>query len=416
MKQVTTAILFAMLAAVTARADNVWTFLAAGETGNPSSDYPCIVQGEWALLANSISSLGNDIAHGKYRVGKPLAWPANGVLDLRNMSIAGYPGTDGAIAVTNLTFGNNNNDQYGGNPCAVDSPIVELYASHIAAHQMSPWGYYSDNLRRVWFESDYITEFGGFFPSCTNVVFRFPNWTAISRTYQLGTGLNTSAARLSCNDISDVIPPTLQYFNKPIGLANGATGKLVLPNVQFSNTSLVPDSIEEAEITYYGDTLYNTPLFNGAKALKDLLFVAPNCTNMYFHQSGNQAYVWNGVTSLTNVTFDIPKVETSFYWPACVRTATFWSQAPAKEVVQEMFKNMNNTQNSNNPAKLGTIYASRKMGWGSIGELLTETEEASEYKPDKCMGVLVGSTGTRLAWLVHRQSPHEPNGTVFFMR
>ena len=61
---------FAAFAAASAvRADNVWTYLAAGADGNPSSEYPCSVQGEWALLANSLWSLGNDIANGKYRVG-----------------------------------------------------------------------------------------------------------------------------------------------------------------------------------------------------------------------------------------------------------------------------------------------------------------------------------------------------------
>ena len=399
-----------VFAANVASADNVWTYLAAGADGNPSSEYPCIVQGEWALLANSLWSLGNDIANGKYRVGRPLTWPTDGVLDLRNMSIVGYPGTDGAIAVTNMTFGNNNQDQYGGNPCAQDSPIVELYASHIT--QNSPFGLYSDNLRRVWLESDHITSFGGRFPSCTNVVLRFPNWTTIPQAYPIMTGNGTSAATLSGNVISDIEPPTLQYLYGGVSLS-GATGKLVLTNVLEMTASVVPNTADEAEIIYYGTSLENQQTFRGASAMKNLTFIAPNCTNLAM--SAN--YAWISVDALTNVVLYIPKVETVHSsWPRFIKSVWFQNEVLSRSIVNDICKSPGGSMRT--IATYGTIYCSKKMGWKALASDMTDDEKAAA--PDGCFGVFKDSNAYNQSygmWMVHRDSPYERHsGLTIFVR
>ena len=176
------------------------------------------------------------------------------------------------------------------------------------------------------------------------------------------------------------------------------TGTLVLTNLQSVNYMNF-SSVGDTKITFTGTSLAGSQMFRGRWG--DVTFIAPELTNMLF----NTSYVWTTCT-ITNFTFYLPKLETAVALGTSVKTVTFLSAAPAKSLVQTLAGNF--TASSYGLDKIGTIYCSKNMGWKDVADALTISEDMSPYKPEGCFGVVHSTDGKTRAWLVHRNSPYQP--------
>jgi hypothetical protein len=260
----------------------------------------------------------------------------------------------------------------------------------------------------------------------TNVVLRLPNLTIFGLPGQ-NSGFNncTSLKRVSydcpkltsfgqnvynnCSalegDVGEFIPQAISNFWHNVNFtAPGVTGTLVLTNLQSLNYISFSD-VSEAKITFTGTSLEGSQMFRGRKG--SVTLYAPNLTNMAF----DTRYVWSSCT-ITNFTLYLPKVEKVSSFAPTAKTLTFLSAAPKKELAQTMASNF--TGSSSGLNKICTIYCSKFMGWQEIADAMTLTEDMSQYKPERCFGVLRDAEGTTRAWLVHRSMPEEPRFDLSF--
>ena len=158
----------AFAAASVVRADNVWTYYAAGANGNPA-DAACVVHGEWIIKTSNTNPengvLGLDLI---------VSAPADGILDLRDVVLVGTNGKTvlDNVPVTSLRFPSNNSKGWDS------ANIVEVYANNLASYE-EPFGRSGTaNIRLMHLASKTMTAITGRYCNLTNLVLNMPNATA----------------------------------------------------------------------------------------------------------------------------------------------------------------------------------------------------------------------------------------------
>ena len=380
----------------------------AGEwTYDASANPKTISDGNW-----TIGLLDSDLENGMVQLGNITA--GSGVLDLRNLTVDGHRITSilfhpnsGAYATSwktwdisdflidafdsvaddrhnTLVFGGNANirniEITGGNVASISiefSGMTGLTNAVIRLPDLQTFGVYNQN--------------SGFY-NCTalkRVVLDCPKLSS------MGQNVYGNCTALE-GDVGDYIPPWVtNFWQNSQFTAAGVTGTLVLTNLQSVNYMNF-SGIGDTKITFTGTSLAGSQIFRGRWG--DVTLVAPDLTNMAF----NASYVW----TITNFTFYLPKLETAVGLGSSVKTTTFLSAAPAKSLVQTLVGNF--TASSYGLDKIGTIYCSKDMGWQDVADAMTISEEMSPYKPEGCFGVVHSADGKTRAWLVHRNSPYQP--------
>ncbi len=401
-----------------ARADNVWTY---DSSTNPKT----ISNGNWTIqLINDYT----DIESGVIQLGNITA--GSGVLDLRSLKVGGNP-------ITSIMF-HSNSGAYATSwkTWDISDFLIDAFDSVAAdRHNTLVFGGNS-NIKNIEISGGNVTSFSielSGMKGLTNAVIRLPalqtfgasnqdsgfyNCTALKRVvldcpklYSLGQNVYGNCTALE-GDVGDYIPSGVtNFFKNGQFSAVGVTGTLVLDNLQSANFQSFA-GVDSVRITFSGTTLYNTSPFNGRDVLKDVTYIAPECTNMQF----NSQYVWNNCNSITNVTLYIPKVEAVFRWPKSVKTYWFQNEALSAEIVNGIC-NFSGTE-MRTIATYGTIYCSKRMGWKDIATEMTDDEKAAA--PDGCFGVFKDTNAYNQSygmWMVDRDSPYyKESGFVIMVR
>ena len=388
-----------------ARADNVWTY---DSSTNPKT----ISNGNWTIqLINDYT----DIESGVIQLGNIIA--GSGVLDLRNMTVDGS-------AITSIKF-HSNSGAYATSwkTWDISDFLIDAFDSVAAdGHNTLTFGT-NQNLKNIEITGGNVTSISGFtsMTGLTNVLIRLPslvkfgnnanegfyNCTALQKVVLDCPNLTWMGQNIyyGCNllegDICDYIPASVtNFYNGAQYASPGVTGALVLDNLKsaiFQSFS----GVENAKITYTGTSLAGAAGFRGMSSLKDVTFVAPECTNMVF----NSSYVWINCTAITNVTLYVPKVEAAGPWNASVKTYWFQSQALDADIVNSFCKNSGTAMRT--IATYGTIYCSKKMGWKALASEMTDDEKAAA--PEGCFGVFKALNSYNQnygMWMVDRDSPY----------
>lgn len=391
----------------------------AGEWTYDSSTNPkTISDGNWTIqLINDYTDIGN----GVIQLGNITA--GSGVLDLRNMTVGGTP-------ITSIMF-HSNSGAYATSwkTWNISEFLIDAFDSVAAdRHNTLVFGG-NANIKNIEITGGNVTSFStelSGMTGLTNAVIRLPalqtfgasnqnsgfnNCTALKhvvfdcpRLVTMGQNIYGSCTAIE-GDVGDYIPPSVTNFwqNLQFTAAN-VTGTLVLTNLQSLNY-INFSGVGDTRITFTGTSLAGSQMFR--QRWGDVTLIAPELTNMVF----NTSYVWSSCT-ITNFTFYLPKLESAVALGSSVKTVTFLNAAPAKSLVQTLAGNF--TASNYGLDRIGTIYCSRKMGWGDIADEMTSAEDISRYKPDGCFGVLHDATGKTRAWLVHRYSPDEPSIDLAF--
>ena len=399
-----------------ARADNVWTY---DSSTNPKT----ISNGNWTIqLINDYT----DIESGVIQLGNIAA--GSGVLDLRNMTVDGS-------AITSIKF-HSNSGAYATSwkTWDISDFLIDAFDSVAAdGHNTLTFGT-NQNLKNIEITGGNVTSIDGFasMTGLTNALIRLPNLVKLGINMNSGFYNCTALKKVvldcpnltwmgqniyyGCNllegDVGDYIPSGVtNFFQNSQFSAVGVTGTLVLDNLQSANFQSFA-GVDSVRITFSGTTLYNTSPFNGRNVLKDVTYIAPECTNMQF----NSQYVWNNCNSITNVTLYIPKVEAVFRWPSSVKTYWFQNEALSAEIVNGIC-NFSGT-GMRTIATYGTIYCSKKMGWKALASDMTDDEKVAA--PDGCFGVFKAMNSYNQPygmWMVDRDSPYyKESGFVIMVR
>ena len=399
-----------------ARADNVWTY---DSSTNPKT----ISNGNWTIqLINDYT----DIESGVIQLGNIAA--GSGVLDLRNMTVDGS-------AITSIKF-HSNSGAYAKSwqTWDISDFLIDAFDSVAAdGHNTLTFGT-NQNLKNIEITGGNVTSIDGFasMTGLTNALIRLPNLVKLGSNMNSGFYNCTALKKVvldcpnltwmgqniyyGCNllegDVGDYIPSGVtNFFQNGQFSAVGVTGTLVLDNLQSANFQSFA-GVDSVRITFSGTTLYNTSPFNGRNVLKDVTYIAPECTNMQF----NSQYVWNNCNSITNVTLYIPKVEAVYRWPSSVKTYWFQNEALSAEIVNGIC-NFSGTE-MRTIATYGTIYCSKKMGWKALASDMTDDEKAAA--PDGCFGVFKDTNAYNQPygmWMVDRDSPYyKESGFVIMVR
>ena len=399
-----------------ARADNVWT---CDSSTNPKT----ISNGNWTIkLINDYT----DIESGVIQLGNITA--GSGVLDLRNMTVDGS-------AITSIKF-HSNSGAYttSWKTWDISDFLIDAFDSVAAdGHNTLTFGTNS-NLKNIEITGGNVTSMEGFasMTGLTNALIRLPdlvkfgsnansgfyNCTALQKVVMdcpnltwMGRNVYSGCTSLE-GDVGDYIPASVtNFYNGAQYASPGVTGALVLDNLKSANFQSF-SGVENAKITYAGTSLAGASGFREMSSLKNVTFVAPECTNMVF----NSSYVWIGCTAITNVTLYVPKVEAAGPWNTSVKTYWFQSQALDADIVNSFCKNSGTGMRT--IAIYGTIYCSKKMGWKALASEMTDDEKAAA--PDGCFGVFKAMNSYNQSygmWMVDRDSPYykEP-GFVIVVR
>ncbi len=242
-------------------AENDWTYYAVGAEKNPTGGglTNCIVKGDWTIQAYKFDAASGSISLGYVMTNKV---PADGVLDLRDMSVNG-------VDITALTLPAQGEWQYG--------LIQEFYANHVAGTGSSPifmkgWGSGCSTIRAIEIASDTWTRvgesFAGFCSNLRHLILRCPN---VVRYNSANTFINASIT----NDFNCVINPWATDVQIPTGLACGGTAVLTnLVTAPSFGNSLTVTSI------WVRTTSTTLPRVNYVHNLKEYHLEAPNATNM----------------------------------------------------------------------------------------------------------------------------------------
>jgi hypothetical protein len=392
---------FASFAAASAvRADNVWTYYAAGADGNPT-DAACVVHGEWVIKVKDITP-----SKGQLTLAHVVSAPADGVLDLRDVLLNGTYGNTvlDNLPVTSLSLPSNTNDNSGNWNVA---NIVEFYANNLAGYG-EPFGRSDStaNTRLMHLSSTTMTAITGRYCNLTNLVLNMPNATA----WSVGGIHNCSLT----NDVAEIVPPWLQTIgNNMSSLGAGVTGTIVLTNLyDCGSQGVFPAGVSAGYFVFNGTDLKTQP-FRGATGLRDFELVAPVCTNFYLGYNSD---------NVTNIVLDAPLVisthnKSRLPLPSAAKSSVWFKNAPLGiDVVRMMVSGVTAVASNKNQDKNCTIYCSKKQGWKELASPLEGDYEAA-LAPDGCFGVLADASGNRRAWMVHRDSPHDKHsGFVYFLR
>ncbi len=406
----------ALFAAGGAVADNAWTC-------DSSTTPKTISDGNWTI---TLIDDRTDIANGAVQLYNITA--GSGVLDLRNMTVDGHP-------ITSIMF-HLNTGAYATSwkTWDISDFLIDAFDSVAADGRNTLTFGTNPNLKNIEITGGNVTSIDGFasMTGLTNALIRLPNLVKFGNNANQGF-YNCSALKkvvldcpnlawmgqniyYGCNmlegDVSDYIPSTVTNFYQNIQYpAVGVTGTLVLDNLQSANFQSF-EGVGSVRIIFSGATLYNTSPFNGKNVLKDVTFIAPECTNMLF----NSSYAWIGCNSITNAVLYIPKVEAVYCWPSSVKTYWFQNEALPAEIVNGLC-NFSGT-GMRTIETYGTIYCSEKMGWKDLASEMTSDEKAAA--PDGCFGVFKALdiyNRTYGMWLVHRDSPYcKGSGFVIMVR
>ena len=374
-----------------ARAENVWTYYAGGAPGNPT-DAACVVRGEWTIQVNAA---GTNPGQGKLWLGRVVSAPADGVLDLRDVLLAG---TDRGAALDNVPVTSLRLPPDNG--AGWDSAnVVELRANHLPDSVGEPFGRAgAANSRLVHVASETATSIGGRFCNLTNLVIDFPNAT----TWRSPSFYNCSLT----NDIAEIAPPWLQTIGNNLGgLGAGVTGTLVLTNLHdCGNQGIFPAGVTAGRLVFRGTEFGSQP-FRNATGLRELELVAPDCTA--FKLGYNSCNV-------TSIVLDVPLVastdpRTTQLPLSRTEKSSVWFKNPplAIDVVRAMLSGVPAVPSTGNQDKYCTIYCSGRQGWAELASPVDGPREKA-LAPAKCMGVLVDAAGNRRAWMVHREPTFDP--------
>lgn len=388
----------AFAAASVVRADNVWTYYAAGADGNPT-DAACVVHDEWVIKT---SAYGTTPEKGQLWLDLVVSAPADGILDLRDVVLVGTNGKTvlDNVPVTSMRFPTNNSKGWDS------ANIVEVYANNLAGYD-EPFGRSGTaNTRLMHLASTTMTAITGRYCNLTNLVLNMPNATA----WRVGSIHNCSLT----NDIAEIVPPGLQTIeNNMNALGAGVTGTLVLTNLyDCGPQGVFPAGVSTGYFVFNGTDLKGQP-FRGATGLRDFELVAPVCTNF------NLGY---NSSNVTNIVLDAPLVISTHnktQLPLVSRAKSsvwFKNAALGIDVVRAMVSGVTAVASNQNQDKYCTIYCSKRMGWKKLASPLEGAYEPA-LAPDGCFGVLADASGNRRAWMVHRDSPHDERpGFVYYLR
>ena len=399
-----------------ARADNVWTY---DSSTNPKT----ISNGNWTIqLINDYT----DIESGVIQLGNIAA--GSGVLDLRNMTVDGS-------AITSIKF-HSNSGAYATSwkTWDISDFLIDAFDSVAAdGHNTLTFGT-NQNLKNIEITGGNVTSIDGFasMTGLTNALIRLPNLVKLGSNMNSGFYNCTALKKVvldcpnltwmgqniynGCNllegDVGDYIPASVtNFYNGGQYASPDVRGTLVLNNLQSANFQSF-SGVENAKITYTGTSLAGAAGFRGMSSLKDVTFVAPECTNLVF----NGSYVWIDCMAITNVTFYVPKVEAVFRWPSSVKTYWFQNEALSAEIVNGIC-NFSGTE-MKTIATYGTIYCSKRMGWKALASEMTDDEKAAA--PDGCFGVFKAMDSYNRPygmWMVDRDSPYyKESGFVIMVR
>lgn len=386
----------AFAAASVVRADNVWTYYAAGANGNPA-DAACVVHGEWIIKTSNTNP-----ENGVLWLDLIVSAPADGILDLRDVVLVGTNGKTvlNNVPVTSLRFPSNTSKGWDS------ANIVEVYANNLASYE-EPFGRSGTaNTRLMHLASKTMTAITGRYCNLTNLVLNMPNATAWSVS-----GFHNCSLT---NDIAEIVHPWLRTIGNSMGaLGAGVTGTLVLTNLyDCGGQGIFPVGVSAGHFVFNG-TDFQTQPFRGASGLRDFELVAPVCTNF------NLGY---NSSNVTNIVLDAPLVISTHnktQLPLVSRAKSsvwFKNAALGIDVVRAMVSGVTAVASNQNQDKYCTIYCSKRMGWKKLASPLEGAYEPA-LAPDGCFGVLADASGNRRAWMVHRDSPHdEHSGFVYFLR
>lgn len=397
-----------------ARADNVWTYDSSTKT---------ISNGNWTIqLINDYT----DIESGIIQLGNITA--GSGVLDLRSLKVGGNP-------ITSIKF-HSNSGAYATSwkTWDISDFLIDAFDSVAAdGHNTLTFGT-NQNLKNIEITGGNVTSIDGFasMAGLTNALIRLPNLVKFGNNANQGFYNCTALKKVvldcpnltwmgqniynGCNllegDVGDYIPASVtNFYNGGQYASPDVRGTLVLNNLQSANFQSF-SGVENAKITYTGTSLAGAAGFRGMSSLKDVTFVAPECTNLVF----NGSYVWIDCTAITNVTFYVPKVEAVYRWPSSVKTYWFQNEALSAEIVNGIC-NFSGT-GMLTIATYGTIYCSKRMGWKALASEMTDDEKAAA--PDGCFGVFKAMDSYNRPygmWMVDRDSPYyKESGFVIMVR
>lgn len=388
-----------------ARADNVWTY---DSSTNPKN----ISNGNWTIqLINDYT----DIESGVIQLGNITA--GSGVLDLRNLTVDGH-------AITSIMF-HPNSGAYATSwkTWNISDFLIDAFDSVADDRHNTLVLGGNSKIKNIEISGGNVTSFStelSGMTGLTNAVIRLPalqtfgasnqnsgfyNCTALKRVvldcpklYSLGLNVYGNCTALE-GDVGDYIPPSVTNFWQNLQFtAAGVTGTLVLTNLQSVNYMNF-SGIGDTRITFTGTSLAGSQMFH--QRWGDVTLIAPELTNMVF----NTSYVWTSCT-ITNFTVYLPKLESAVALGGTVKTVTFLNAAPEKSLVQTLAGNF--TASNYGLDKIGKIYCSKYMGWQGVADAMTIAEDMSPYKPEGCFGVVHSTDGKTRAWLVHRNSPYQP--------
>lgn len=399
-----------------ASADNVWTY-------DSSTTPKTISNGNWTIqLINDYT----DIESGIIQLGNITA--GSGVLDLRSLKVGGNP-------ITSIRF-HSNSGAYATSwkTWDISDFLIDAFDSVAAdGHNTLTFGT-NQNLKNIEITGGNVISIDGFasMTGLTNALIRLPNLVKLGSNMNSGFYNCTALKKVvldcpnltwmgqniynGCNllegDVGDYIPASVtNFYNGGQYASPDVRGTLVLNNLQSANFQSF-SGVENAKITYTGTSLAGAAGFRGMSSLKDVTFVAPECTNLVF----NGSYVWINCTAITNVTLYIPKVEAVYRWPSSVKTYWFQNEALSAEIVNGIC-NFSGT-GMRTIATYGTIYCSKKMGWKALASDMTDDEKVAA--PDGCFGVFKAMDSYNRPygmWMVDRDSPYyKESGFVIMVR
>ena len=305
------------------------------------------------------------ITDGTFKIRLASAWAKNGRLSIFDNSstraLSGGPGEtidlrnvmiDG-IAVTNLSIGN-----FGFNGL---NTFTNFYANHITGIGHSPFRDNTTALKHIELEGS-ITSIGsgthnkayGLFNGCsalTNIVMRFPKCSKINAGYLF----------YKCTALPELI------IDMPmLGAFPGYT-------------------------------------FEYCQSLTNLVLRCPKLTSIGDYQRYVTKLKHLEISSTNTV--DIGTTSGFLEGYFVLETLTFGGKVQSQATIDGLLTKVSAVAHTAEQTKKATVYVSKRKEWGwkSSGLISAFAGIEESYAPDNCLGVY--RSGSRKAWVVHKDSP-----------
>ena len=418
----------ALAAPAAAFAENVWTYYAPTEEGNPTN-VACIVKDDWILsVCTDYGRISFYPDAGTVTLHQSLA--GEGVLDLRDVSVA-YTASDGSEARTEIT-GLSFKVGYpweNFNTCLA----TEVYANNLVR---LPEFCGAKSLRKAWLSGDQVTEmpdgYRGFknCSSLTNVVLVCPNLKNVLNDFLGGAPVT--------NGVSEVCPPSVASIGQG-AFSNGPmiTGSLVMTNCMggLSGVSSIcaTNMYFAGPYSGKGSTIVGGGV-NGSGTLEDQIFRGWGVVESVTFKWPNVRMIAGGYASigkLREITIDMPAITNvlanMFSGAYNLEKLTVLGATVPTNVVDELLKSVphvapdaeTTTRWAGYSQTRGRaiLYCSKKQGWKALAKPLTAGTYEKEHAPVDCFGVWETAAGERKAWMVHLPQDTDPRtGAVIVVR